>query len=230
MNQWDSSESQGQFQKKIDELKKSVQPKFELKAYEAAYALNKGMMDQTDKVSPEVQKAYDLAKAVAKDEPGAELAATVALAAFQKIYDAPGADKAKLKTERIASIAKYLDFKDNWDLRKEVISDLKDQKKGDDAYAQLLVALDKNTKYDANGQRVYSDIAASFKELQTSALVKSDQEKEFRGRQEEWQKAKADYDKTEAELAKQQKEEEARQKAAQPKAPSTPPSTLAPKK
>ena len=107
---------------------------------------------------------------------------------------------------------------------------MKDQKKGDDAYAQILVALDKNTKYDANGQRVYSDIAASFKELQTSALVKSDQEKEFRGRQEEWQKAKADYDKTEAELAKQQKEEEARQKAAQPKAPSTPPSTLAPKK
>lgn len=230
MNQWASSESQGQFQKKIDELKKSIQPKFELKAYEAAYALNKGMMDQTDKVSPEIQKAYDLAKAVAKDEPGAELAATVALAAFQKIYDAPGADKAKLKTERIASIAKYLDFKDNWDLRKEVISDMKDQKKGDDAYAQILVALDKNTKYDANGQRVYSDIAASFKELQTSALVKSDQEKEFRGRQEEWQKAKADYDKTEAELAKQQKEEEARQKAAQPKAPSTPPSTLAPKK
>jgi hypothetical protein len=184
------------------------------------------MMEQSDKVSPEIQKAYDLAKGVAKDEPGAELAATVALAAFQKIYDTPGADKAKLKADRIDSVAKYLEFKDNWDLRKEVITDLKDQKKGDDAYNQLLIALDKNTKYDANGQRVYSDIAASFKELQTASLVKAEQEKEFRGRQEEWQKAKADYDKTEAELAKQQKEEEARQKAAQPKAPSAP----APKK
>ena len=230
MEQWKSSEAQGQFQKKIEALKKSTLPKFELKAFEAAYALGKGMMEQGDKVSPEIQKAYDLAKAVAKDEPGAELAATVALAAFQKIYDTPGADKAKLKTERIASVAKYLEFKDNWDLRKEVITDLKDQKKGDEAYAQLLIALDKNNKYDANGQRVYSDIAASFKELQAAALVKSEQEKEFRGRQEEWQKAKADYDKTEAELAKQQKEEEAKQKAAQPKAPSTPPSTLAPKK
>jgi hypothetical protein len=226
LNQWVVAEAQSQFQKKIDDLKKSTQPKFELKAFEAAYALGKGMMEQSDKVSPEIQKAYDLAKGVAKDEPGAELAATVALAAFQKIYDTPGADKAKLKADRIASVAKYLEFKDNWDLRKEVITDLKDQKKGDDAYNQLLIALDKNTKYDANGQRVYSDIAASFKELQTASLVKAEQEKEFRGRQEEWQKAKADYDKTEAELAKQQKEEEARQKAAQPKAPSAP----APKK
>ena len=155
----------------------------------------------------------------------------MALAAFQKIYDAPGADKAKLKAERIASLTKYLEFKDNWDLRKEVITDLKDQKKGDDGYNQLLIALDKNNKYDANGQRVYSDIAASFKELQTASLIKPEQEKEFRGRQEEWQKAKADYDKTEAELAKQQKEQEAAQKAAQPKAPATSaPPTTAPKK
>ncbi|MEI7575428.1 MAG: peptidyl-prolyl cis-trans isomerase [Armatimonadota bacterium] len=230
MTQWASSEAQGQFQKKIDELKKSTLPKFELKAYEAAYALGKGMMEAADKISPEIQKAYDLAKGVSKDEPGAELAATVALAAFQKIYDAPGADKAKLKAERIASLTKFLEFKDNWDLRKEVITDLKDQKKGDDAYNQLLIALDKNNKYDANGQRIYSDVAASFKELQAATLVKAEQEKEFRGRQEEWQKAKADYDKTEAELAKQQKEEEAKQKAAQPKAPTTPPSSSAPKK
>lgn len=230
LSQWTSSEAQGQFQKKIDALKKSVQPKFELKAFEAAYALGKGMMEPSDKVSPEIQKAYDLAKSVAKEEPGAELAATVALAAFQKIFDAPGADKAKLKPERIASLTKFLEFKDNWDLRKEVITDLKDQKKGDDAYNQILVGLDKNTKYDANGQRIYSDIAASFKELQTASLIKPEQEKEFRGRQEEWQKAKADYDKTEAELAKQQKEEEAKQKAAQGKAPATPPSSLAPKK
>lgn len=230
MTQWASSEAQGQFQKKIDDLKKSTLPKFELKAFEAAFALGKGMMDASDKVSPEIQKAYDLAKGVSKDEPGAELAATVALAAFQKIYDAPGADKAKLKAERIASLAKFLEFKDNWDLRKEVITDFKDQKKGDDAYNQVLIALDKNNKYDANGQRIYSDIAASFKELQTASLIKPEQEKEFRGRQEEWQKAKADYDKTEAELAKQQKEEEAKQKAAQPKAPTTPPSSSAPKK
>ena len=230
MSQWASSEAQGQFQKKIDDLKKSTLPKFELKAFEAAFALGKGMMEASDKVSPEIQKAYDLAKGVSKEEPGAELAATVALAAFQKIYDAPGADKAKLKAERIASLTKFLEFKDNWDLRKEVIADLKDQKKGNDAYNQVLIALDKNNKYDANGQRIYSDIAASFKELQAATLVKAEQEKEFRGRQEEWQKAKADYDKTEAELAKQQKEEEAKQKAAQPKAPTTPPSSSAPKK
>lgn len=230
MSQWASSEAQGQFQKKIDALKKSTLPKFELKAFEAAFALGKGMMEASDKVSPEIQKAYDLAKGVSKEEPGAELAATVALAAFQKIYDAPGADKSKLKADRIASLAKFLEFKDNWDLRKEVITDFKDQKKGDDAYNQVLIALDKNNKYDANGQRIYSDIAASFKELQTASLVKPEQEKEFRGRQEEWQKAKADYDKTEAELAKQQKEEEAKQKAAQPKAPTTPPSSSAPKK
>ena len=229
LSQWTSAEAQSQFQKKVEALKKSTPPKFELKAFEAAYALGKGMSEPGDKVSPEVQKAYDLAKSVAKDEPGAELAATIGLAAFQKIYDTPGADKAKLKAERIASIAKYLEFKDNWDLRKEVITDLKDQKKGDEGYNQLLIALDKNNKYDANGQRVYSDIAASFKDLQAASLIKPEQEKEFRGRQEEWQKAKADYDKTEAELAKQQKEEEARQKAAQPKAPAAP-SSLAPKK
>ncbi len=226
LTQWAGSEAQSQFQKKIDELKKSTQPKFALKAYEAAYALGKSLNEPGDKVSPDLQKAYDLAKAVAKDEPGAELAATVALAAFQKIYDTPGADKAKLKPERIATLTKFLEFKDNWDLRKEVITDLKDQKKGDDGYNQLLIALDKNNKYDANGQRIYSDIAASFKELQTASLVKPEQEKEFRGRQEEWQKAKADYDKTEAELAKQQKEAE----AAKPKAPQAPASAPAPKK
>lgn len=224
--QWITMEAQSQFTAKVEKLKKEVPPQFELKAFEAAYALGKGMQEPGDKVSPEIQKAYDLAKGIDKAEPGAELGATIGLAAFQRIYDAPGADKTKLKPERLATIARYLEFKDNWDLRKEVITDLKDQKKGEEAFNQLLIALDKNTKYDANGQRIYSDITASFKELQTASLVKPEQDKEFRGRQEEWQKAKADYDKTEAELAKQQKEEEAKQKAAQSKAPSAP----APKK
>ena len=57
LTQWAAAEAQSQFQKKIDELKKSVQPKFELKAYEAAYALGKGMNEPGDKVSPEVQKS-----------------------------------------------------------------------------------------------------------------------------------------------------------------------------
>ena len=222
-----SEEAAAKFKEEVDKLKKDIQPQFELKAYEAAYLFAKGSMTGSETTPEEVKNAYELAKGVNENEPGGELAAMIAVAAFQRIYDEKGADKLKLKPERIATLEKFLKFKDNWDMRKEVIEAYKNDKKGDEALNQLLTALDKNSKYDQEGQRIYSDVAAKFGEIKSLNLIKPEQEKEFRSRQEEWQKAKADYDKTEAELAKQQKEQEAKDKAA---AKSQAPASSAPAK
>ena len=133
------------------------------------------------------------------------------LAAIERLATVPGADVAKLKPQRIEIITKYLEFSDLWQYRKELIDAYKEEKNGDKAYSALLVALDKNNKYDQAGQQNYSEISGKYLELKSAGLVKPEQEKEFIAKQEQWQKEKKTYDEM---VAREKALQEAEQKKA----------------
>ncbi|HLO97566.1 MAG TPA: hypothetical protein VK171_03125, partial [Fimbriimonas sp.] len=226
--QFEVMESQRRFQTEIEKIAKEVQPKFEIPAYEAVYLFQKAQASPPgDAQNEEFRKAYEKAKSVELGSTGSDYAVTVQVAAFQRVYDAPGADKAKLKPDYLAGLARYLELKDNWGYRKEVIDGFKDAKQGDKAMAQLMIAVDKNTKFDQGGQANFSDINAKFSELKTAGLVTTEQEKEFRTKQDLWRSEKQKYDEEEARFKKQQEEDKKAADAAAAKAKKTP---QAPKK
>ena len=215
-------------------IEKEVKPVFEIKAYEGAYRLGKAMtMPAGPDQDKEFQAIYDLTKTVSSSDDKPDIAASVQVAAIQHLYDAPSADKMKLKPQRLAALENYLTFFDNWAYRKDVIDNFKDQKQGDKAFAQIMTAMEKNTKYDAQGQNTFSDVAAKFLEIKAANIgVNADMEKQFRTKQDEWKKEKEAADKAAADLKKQQDEE-----AKKNKQPSTtgggsliPPGSVPPKK
>lgn len=206
--QYEVMESQRRFQTEIEKIAKEVEPKFEIAAYEAVYLFQKAQMSPAGAAQDEeFRKAYEKAKSVDLNTPGGNYAATVQVAAFQRIYDAPGADKAKLKPEYLAGLARYLEKKDNWAYRKEVIDGFKEAKDGEKAMAQLMIAVANNTKFDQGGQANFSDINAKFSELKTAGLVTTEMEKEFRTKQDLWRSEKQKYDEEEARFKKQQEED-----------------------
>lgn len=191
----------------VEKVEKEVKPNFQVKGYEAAYLFAKS---QGQRPGPEQDKllkdAYDVAAKVTEPDDKPEIAVLVRVLAIQTMYEAPTADKTKLKADKIASFEEYLKMFDNWPYRKEVIDNFKELKQGDKAYEQLNIALDKNMKYDTSGQAVFSDISAKFLELKAAGLLKPDQEKEFTAKQTQWNSDKKKYDDQQAELKKQQAE------------------------
>jgi hypothetical protein len=172
------------------------------------------MPEGADALTPNTtafQKVIDVAKQANANEPGFKMAVELQLAAIERMATVPGADVAKLKPQRIEIITKYLEFSDLWQYRKELIDAYKEEKNGDKAYNALLVALDKNNKYDQAGQQNYSEISGKYLELKSAGLVKPEQEKEFIAKQEQWQKEKKTYDEM---VAREKALQEAEQKKA----------------
>jgi hypothetical protein len=172
------------------------------------------MPEGADALTPNTtafQKVIDVAKQSNANEPGFKMAVELQLAAIERMATVPGADVAKLKPQRIEIITKYLEFSDLWQYRKELIDAYKEEKNGDKAYNALLVALDKNNKYDQAGQQNYSEISGKYLELKSAGLVKPEQEKEFIAKQEQWQKEKKTYDEM---VAREKALQEAEQKKA----------------
>jgi hypothetical protein len=225
--QFISVQTSKKFKEEIDKVEKEIKPNFEIKAYEAVFQFQKAMTAPAGaEQGAALQTAYDTAKAVDKSADKADIAAMVEVAAMDKLYNQPTADKAKLKEPRIASLEKYLSFFDNWSYRKEVIDNYKELKSGDKAFDQILIAMDKNTKYDQMAQNTFSDVSSKFLELKQAGLIKPEQETQFRDKQEKWQKEKKLYEKEEAamkaqaEADKKKAEEEAKKnKAAAPQTP-----------
>lgn len=206
-----------QVAKKVDEEVKKIDrettPKFHLAAYEAAYLFSKASAPEggaTPKTE-DFQKVIDLCKAVKETETGSTLALDLMMAASDRMSSVPGADVAKLKPQRLEVISSYLKQRDNWRYRKELVDSYIDSKDGDKATEQLLVAMDKNNKYDQAGQATFSEINGSFLKLKTANLVKPEKEKDFKAKQEQWQKDKKQYDDMQA-------QEKARQDAEMKKA------------
>ena len=213
--QFVSSEVNRKITEELKVVSKEVEPRFSVKAYEAAYLFGKASMPEgADALTPNTtafQKVIDVAKQANANEPGFKMAVELQLAAIERMATVPGADVAKLKPQRIEIITKYLEFSDLWQYRKELIDAYKEEKNGDKAYNALLVALDKNNKYDQAGQQNYSEISGKYLELKSAGLVKPEQEKEFIAKQEQWQKEKKTYDEM---VAREKALQEAEQKKA----------------
>jgi hypothetical protein len=207
-NAFKQSEATRIFTEGVEKIEKTSVPSFDLKAYEALYLFGKAQMAPPGpSVTADYQKVVDAAKSVKETEAGYDLAVSAEVAAFQRIYDAPGSDKLKLKKDRIATLEKYLGVNpDSWTNRAEVITYYKDEKNGDKAYSLLSIALEKLIKYDTAAQQTYSDISAKFLELKAANLLKAEQETEFRKKQDQWLNAKASYEKTQEEFKKQEAE------------------------
>ena len=191
-----SQQVQKKFKAEMDKIEKEVKPNFENKAYESAYRYQKATaMTPGPAQEAEFKAVFDLAKSVTAADEKPDVAAMVAVVTIQHLYDQPGADKNKLKADRIGALENYLTFNDSWAYRKEVIDSYKEKGDKAKAFDQILTAMDKNTKFDAQGQTTYSDISAKFLEIKTAGLVTADQEKQFRSKQEQWQNDKKNYDK-----------------------------------
>ena len=218
------------FKAEMDKIEKEVKPNFEVKAYEAAYRYQKAMaLTAGPAQETEFKAIFDLAKGVASTDDKPDVAAMLEVITIQHLYDQPGADKNKLKADRIAALENYLTFNDSWAYRKEVIDSYKEKGDKAKAFDQLTTALDKNTKFDAQGQTTFSDISAKFLELKTAGLVSADQEKQFRSKQEQWQSDKKKYDDQVA-ADKKLKDEEDKKAAAEAKKNAPAPSATSPKK
>jgi parvulin-like peptidyl-prolyl isomerase len=220
--QYIGQEIQRKIQKDVEGLEKDMKPEFMEKAYEGIYAFSKASSKTDPKEqAAEYQRIYDLVKGVSKSDNGYELATATEMACMTKLVDAPGADKAKLKPARIATLEKYVETNDKaWDKRKELIEIFKEDKQAEKAYSLILAALDKNMSYDMMGQSTYSDISATFQTLKTANILKPEQVKEFEGKQKQWLDAKASFDKQQAEYKKQQ-EADAKKAAEEAKKSST---------
>jgi parvulin-like peptidyl-prolyl isomerase len=218
------------FKTEMDKIEKDVKPNFEVKAYEAAYRYQKAMaLTPGPAQETEFKAIFDLAKGVSSSDEKPDVAAMLQVITIQHLYDQPGADKIKLKADRIAALENYLTFSDNWAYRKEVIDSYKEKGDKVKTFDQLVTALDKNTKFDAQGQTTYSDISAQFLEIKTAGLVTADQEKQFHDKQTQWQSDKKKYDDQVA-ADKKLKDEEDKKAAAEAKKNSPNPSSTPPKK
>lgn len=196
----------------LDEAEKTEKPNFQIKAYEAIYKFAKASGNgQSMPDEKALMEVYDLAKTVQPGDPKADLAAIVAYQAIDTVYNMPKSDKAKLKTPRMEALQSFLEYNDTPNLRLELVDYFKELKDGDKAYEQLNKAMDKNMSYDDVAQRNFADLSAKFLELKSAGLIKPEQEKEFRSKQEQWKIDKKKYDDQQAEMKK--REDEAKKKA-----------------
>jgi PPIC-type PPIASE domain len=230
-----SQQIQKKFKAELDKIEKEIKPVFEIKAYEAAYRYQKAMaLPAGAAQEAELRAIHDLAKGITQADVRPEIAAMLQVMTIQHIYDQPGADKAKLKGERISALENYLTYTNNWSYRKDVIDSYKEKGDKTKAFDQVMIALEKNTKFDGQAQTTFSDISAKFLEIQKAGLVSADQETQYRAKQKQWQDDKAKYDKEAADLKKQQ-EEDAKKSAEEAKKAKgssslTPPPSKAPGK
>ena len=209
-----STKLQKKFKEELDKVEKDIKPTFETKAYEAVYRFQKAsMMPAGPAQDQEFRAIYELAKGVTSSDDKPEIAASMAVIAIQHLYDQPTADKVKLKGDRIAALESYLTYSDSWPYRKDVIDWYKEKGDKTKAYDQVVMALDKNTKFDDQAQRTFSDISAKFLEIKTAGLVTADQEKQFRSKQVQWGTDKKKYDDEQALLKKQKELDDQKAKA-----------------
>ena len=223
-----SEQVQKKFKAEMDKVEKEVVPKFEIKAYEAVYRYQKAaVLPAGPEQDKEFQAIFELTKGVTSADEKSDVAAMAQVIAIQKLYDRPSADKAKLKADRIGALENYLTYSDSWPYRKDVIDFYKEQKDKTKAFDQVLIAMEKNFKFDAQGQTAFSDINGKFLELKTAGLVNADQEKQYSSKRDQWQSDKKKYDEEQTAL-KKQKEADDKKAAEEAKKNKTAPSSLTP--
>jgi hypothetical protein len=198
------------------------------KAFAAAY---KAMSSPTGPSEDLLRKALADAEAATKSQNDSEkqVGARAMLAISSMLKTVPGADPAKMKSLQLSALeavqaAGLQDAATSLQLA-DLYAEAKDGAKATDA---LLAASKSNTRYDAEGERLFREVAGKAIKLEAAKVITKEQHQSIEAQQAAWTATKAENAKAEAqakeELAKQQKANEAeiaRQKAEAAKASTT---------
>jgi hypothetical protein len=173
--------------------------------------------DQVAKMGSVVDEAKKAMTAAANDTRPAALAW---FAAFDTIWNAPGADKIKLRGDRIEVLKALTTVQPFFSLRMELVDLLMEAKDGPEAVEALKNAAGSNFNYDIQGQQNFQDVQARMMKLSAAGMLSKAQEDQITKIQQEWVNENAvvakDKAAMKAEQEKAQKETEenaAKQKA-----------------
>lgn len=189
--------------------------KWQSAGYQAVYDVTRPNLD------PKKAKAlYDEARDAIQKGQGfdmrpAELAEYVA---FNAIWNAPGADKAKLRPERIQVLNDFLSNMENFDVRMDLVRLYEADRDAKDAVASLQDAAGSNNTYDVTGERQFSDVEGALVTLKSEGLITPDEQKSIEAIQAQWRKDKDAYDKEQAQEKAEQAKEMAEEAADRKKA------------
>jgi parvulin-like peptidyl-prolyl isomerase len=187
--------------------------------YKAIYDVTRPNIDPS-----KASALYDEAKAAIKKTEGYDLrpAQLAEYVAFDMIWNAAGADKNKLRPERIQVLNDYLGNMESFSVRMELVQLYEADKNGSLASASLIAAAKANNTYDAAGQGQFGDVAAAVLRLKSAGILSPSDEKAIQDVQAQWKSDKADSDteqaKEKADQAKAMAEEEADRKKAEAEA------------
>jgi hypothetical protein len=123
--------------------------------------------------------------------------------AFEVVYQGAGADKTKLRDERIAVLNAVLQHTEDYGIRMELVDLYMQAKDPAGALNNLIAAAQNNTDYGGQGTAHFGDIQAKRAAMLKAGLVKDADLKPLDAAQASWRSAKADQDKQDAEMRKQ---------------------------
>lgn len=198
------------------------------KAFASAY---NAMTSPTGPTEELLRKALTDAETATKSQNEAEkqIGARAMLAISQMLGRVPGADPVKMKSLQLSALEAVQAVGLQDAATSLQLADLYGEaKNGAKATDALLSASKNNSRYDAEGQRIFREVGGKALKLQTSKVITKEQYQTIEAQQAVWSGTKAENAKAEAqakeELAKQQKANEAeiaRQKAESAKAATT---------
>lgn len=141
---------------------------------------------QAAKMGGVIDEAKRAVKASGTDTRPAALAW---FAAFDSLWTAPGADKAKLRADRIEVLKAVNTVEPFFSLRMELVDLLVDAKAIPEAIDTLKAAASSNFNYDIQGQQDYQDIQAHMIKLTDKGLLSKKDQADLAKIQQDWIKA-----------------------------------------
>ncbi len=210
------TKAQPKLDKEIKDYMASSAVSWKIPALKAIFDWNEAQKDTTTspaELSKKMGAIVDEAKKAATSGKGdARPAMLTWYVAFDSIWNAPGADKEKLRGDRIVVLKALTSIQPYFALKLELVDLLIASKAGDEAVEVLKSAASSNYLYDPEGQKDFQDVQAKMIALKDAGYLKPAAEAEIQKIQDSWktENAKAEADKA---LAKQQ-EEQAKKEAA----------------
>ena len=141
-------------------------------------------------------------------------------AGFDSMWTAPGANKTKLRGDRIEVLRALTSILPYFPAKMELVDLLVEAKQGDEAVDALKAAASSNFMYDLEGQQDYQEVQAKLLKLKAAGMIKPADEAEIAKTQAEWIKQnqiaaeeKAQQKKDEAAAKKEADANAAKQKA-----------------
>jgi len=179
------------------------------KGYEALYKLATDTSNADPKLrETQLKGIVDLVKPLMKTAFGGEKrAASLAyLASMSNLWNTAGADKTKLRPDRIDSILGYLETSEDAALRMQLVDLYLEAKETDAASDSLVRIAASNTDYTPKGQQLYGDVTAKLATIKAAGSVPAAAITAVEAELTRWRKEKIAYEK---DLADQRKAEAA---------------------